>query len=212
VTAVAILGGGTFAVEVLEAVELGGVYTPVGFVVSDASRLSQPHQCGLPVVVMDDMPWSPAETLVIAGIVSTSRRAFIEAIAKRGFRFAAVRHPSAIVSPRATIDEGSFIGAGVIIASNTHVHAHVVLNRGANVGHDVTIEPFATIGPGATMAGGVVIESGAYVGVGAVVRDHVTIGAGALVAAGAVVVKSVPAHCQVAGVPAQVVLEGVDGL
>ncbi|MFI5177115.1 MAG: acetyltransferase [Vicinamibacterales bacterium] len=211
-TAVAILGAGTFAVEVLEAIELGGVYAPVGFVVSDPSLRDRREHCGLPVAVIDQLPWTPADTLVVAGIVSTARRAFITAMADRGFTFATVRHPSAIVSPRATLDPGCFIGAGAILASNTRVGGHVVVNRGANLGHDVTIHPFATIGPGATIAGGVVVESGAYVGVGAVVRDHVTIGAGALVAAGALVVKSVPAHCQVAGPPARVIKEGVDGL
>ncbi|MEO8070024.1 MAG: NeuD/PglB/VioB family sugar acetyltransferase [Acidobacteriota bacterium] len=211
-TRVAILGAGTFAVELLEAIELGGVYEPVGFVVSEESFLARPRHCGLPVVTAAQMPWAAADTLAIAGIVSTTRRGFIDAIRARGFRFATVCHPSATISPRATIGAGTFVGAGVIIASQTQVQEHVVINRGANVGHDVTIESFTTVGPGATMAGGVVIESGAYVGIGAVVRDHVRIGSGALVAAGALVVKSVPSRVMVIGAPARVVKEGVDGL
>ena len=179
-TAVAILGASTFAVEVLEAIELSGAYAPIGFVVSEPALLDRQVHCGLPVVTLDKLPWSPADTLVIAGIVSTARRVFIEAVRDRGFRFATVRHPSATISLRATIDAGTFLGAGVIVASNSRVHEHVVLNRGANVGHDVTIESFATVGPGVTIAGGVVIEAGVYVGVGAVIQNQVTIGTGAV--------------------------------
>jgi acetyltransferase-like isoleucine patch superfamily enzyme len=69
-----------------------------------------------------------------------------------------------------------------------------------------------TIGPGAILAGAVRVGAGSYVAVGAVVRDHLEIGAGAVVAAGAVVVKPVEAHALVAGVPATVVKNGVDGL
>jgi len=101
---------------------------------------------------------------------------------------------------------------GRIVASNTVVGPHVLLNRGANVGHDNWLGEFVTIAPGATLAGGIVVGAGAYIGVGAVVRDHVTIGAGAVVAAGAVVVKPVEPNVLVAGCPATVMRRGVDGL
>lgn len=208
-TRVVILGAGTFAIEVLEAIELAGVLEPLGFVVSEAKWLVHPTHGGLPVVSMDEMAWTPKDTRAIGGIVSTGRRPFIEAIADRGFDFATVTHPSATVSPRATFGAGCFVGARVIVASNTRIGAHVLLNRGANVGHDVTIEAFTTIGPGVTIAGCVTVGSGAYLGVGAVVRDHVSIGQGAIVAAGATVVKPVPPRTLVAGCPARVVRENV---
>jgi acetyltransferase-like isoleucine patch superfamily enzyme len=85
----------------------------------------------------------------------------------------------------------------------------VLLNRGANISHDVEIESFASVGPGVTIAAGVTIGEGVYVGVGAVVRDRVTIGNGAVVAAGAVVVKSVAPRVLAAGCPARVVRENV---
>ena len=47
---------------------------------------------------------------------------------------------------------------------------------------------------------------------GAVVRNQLTIGEGAVVGAGAVVVKPVSPHTLVAGSPASVMREGVDGL
>ena len=166
----------------------------------------------VPIFAEGELPFAPDEVALIGGIVTTRRRAFVARMADRGFAFRTLVHPSAIVSPRARIDAGTFVGAGVIIASHTHVGAHVLLNRGANVGHDNALAPFVTIGPGAILAGAVRVGAGSYVAVGAVVRDHLEIGAGAVVAAGAVVVKPVEAHALVAGVPATVVKNGVDGL
>jgi acetyltransferase-like isoleucine patch superfamily enzyme len=87
-----------------------------------------------------------------------------------------------------------------------------VINRGANIGHDVILGAFSTIGPGAIVAGGVTIGEGAYVGVGAVIRDRLAIGEGAVIAAGAVVIKSVPPRVLVAGCPAVIVRENVEPL
>lgn len=205
-----ILGAGTFAVEVLEIVELSSKWPCSGFCVSDMASAPANHE-GLPVVHVDGLP-PPADVWLVAGIVSTRRRNMIASLMSLGYEFVAVVHPSAVISRRARVDAGAVIGAGVIVASHTSVGAHVVLNRGANIGHDNRLEPFATIGPGATLAGAVTIGPGAYVGVGATVRDHLDVGDGAVVAAGAVVVKPVEAHTLVAGCPAQVVKRGVDGL
>lgn len=209
---IVILGAGTFAIEVLEAIELGGAMTPVGFLVSEDSFADRPVHAGLPIATLDRAPWPPETTLAIGGIVTAARRAFVLAVELRGFRFASVRHPSAIVSPRAAVGAGTFVGAGAIVASNARIQEHVVLNRGANLGHDASIAPFATIGPGAVIAGCVTIGARAFIGAGVVVRDHVSIGEGAVVTAGAVVVTPVPAHVVVAGVPARIVRKGVDGM
>lgn len=206
-----ILGAGTFATEVLEAAELGHREVR-GFLVSDASWRAQPTHEGLPVYTPEDLPFGPDEIHLIAGIVSTKRRQIVEAMAARGFAFGTVQHPSAIVSPRARIAAGAFIGAGVIVSAHTQVGPHVILNRGANVAHDVVLGPLATVGPGAVIAGAVAVGPRAWIGVGAVVRDHLEIGTGAVVAAGAVVVKPVTAGTLVAGTPAAVVRDGVDGL
>jgi sugar O-acyltransferase (sialic acid O-acetyltransferase NeuD family) len=205
-----ILGAGTFATEVLEAAELSGRRV-LGFVVSgEAFRTSGIHE-GLPVAVAGDLAWSPAEAECIAGIISTKRQAVIELMAAKGWTFAAVRHPTATVSPRARVAAGSFIAAGTIVSANSRIGMHAIVNRGANIAHDVDLGDFATVGPGAVVAGAVNVARRAWIGVGAVVRDHVSIGEGAVVAAGALVVKPVAPHTLVAGSPATVMRDEVDG-
>lgn len=207
-----ILGAGTFAVDVLEMVESGGDLEPAGFLNSLAHPEPGATLSGLPVYFADEIPLSPDACRLVAGIVSTRRRGFIEQMLACGYRFVAVVHRTAIVSPRATIGQGCAIGAGAVIAANTRIGDHVVINRGALIGHDEDIGAFTTIGPGANLAGGLSVGRGCYIGVGAVIRDHLTIGDGAVVGAGAVVVSDVPPGVVVTGVPARVAKTGVDGL
>ena len=195
----------------MEAAELSG-RTVLGFLVSDEQFRTAVEHEGKPVFVPRDMPWSPREVSCIAGIVSTKRRVFIQEMLAHGFEFASVIHPTAVVSPRATIEAGTLVGAGVIISAHTRVGPHVILNRGANIAHDVRLCAYATVGPSAVIAGTVNVGTGSWIGVGAVIRNQLTIGEGAVVGAGAVVVKPVAPHTLVAGSPAAVMREGVDGM
>jgi len=198
------------AVEVLDIAEAAGIFEVLGFVVNVAGAPATLE--GRPVYQASSLPVSPAECRLVAGIVSTKRRAFVEAMIARGFPFTSVIHPSTHISRRSTVGAGSVLHPGVIVASNTCIGDHVIVNRGALIGHDNRINSFTSIGPGANLAGALVVGEGAYVGVGAVIRDHLTIGPGSVVAAGAVVVKNVEANTLVGGVPAQVLKTGVEGL
>jgi len=206
-----ILGAGSFAVEALEAAELSGRCVR-GFLVSSAEYRVAPTLEGLPVFVPADLPYSPDDVACVAGIVSNRRRGLVEEVAARGFTFAVLKHPAAIVSPRAAFEPGALIGAGAIVGAHARVGGHVIVNRGANIAHDVELGAFATVGPNAVIAGAVIVGARAWIGVGAVVRDHLAIGEGAVVGAGALVVKSVAAHTLVVGSPAAVMRDGVDGL
>jgi len=205
-----ILGAGSMAVEVLDIVEAGGEFSVAGFAVNSGEAPAELE--GRPVYRADALPLGPEECLLVGAMVSNKRRAFLEEMAGRGYRFATVIHPTAQISKRARIGAGCVIHPGVIVASNTAIGDHVLVNRGALIGHDNRIEAYTTIGPGANLAGALHVGPGAYLGVGCVVRDHLTIGRGAVVAAGAVVVKDVAEHTLCGGVPAKVLQTGVDGL
>lgn len=207
-----ILGSGSFAVEALDIAELMGTFEVLGFVNSVDRILPSTLHSGLPVYSTDTLPAAPDDCMIVAGIVSNKRRAFVEQVSALGYRAATLVHPSSVVSPRATIGEGCIIGAAAVVASNTRLQPHVILNRGCLVGHGNDIGAFSTVGPGANIAGTVTVGENAYIGVGAVVRDRLSIGACAVVGAGSVVVKAVDPYTLVAGVPAKVIRTGVHGL
>jgi sugar O-acyltransferase (sialic acid O-acetyltransferase NeuD family) len=117
-------------------------------------------------------------------------------------RFDPLVHPAAAVSAMAELDEGVFVGAGVVIAPNVRIGAFTFVNRGATIGHDSDIGTCTIIGPAAAIASGVRLATGAVVGIGATILENLSIGEGSYVAGGAVVIKDVPARMLVAGVPA----------
>jgi sugar O-acyltransferase (sialic acid O-acetyltransferase NeuD family) len=211
-TPLLILGDGAFALETLDIAEAAGRFRPLGFVNSVARPEPNARLAGLPVFWIDALPFQPDGACVVTGIGSTKRRHAIETMLARGSRFVAIVHPSAVVSPRASIGDGCVINAGAVISRGAVIEPHVVLNRGCLIGHDTRIGSFATVGPGANIAGGVEIGSSAYIGIGAVVRDHLSVGAESVVGAGAVVLKDVAPNTMVAGVPARIIRTGVVGL
>jgi len=116
---------------------------------------------------------------------------------------ASLIHPSAVVSPTATLGEGVIVNANATVASGASLGDFVLVNRGATLGHDTRLATFTSIGPGANLASFVETGDGSIVGIGATVIEHISLGAGCYVAAGAVVIHDVEPHALVAGVPAK---------
>lgn len=112
-------------------------------------------------------------------------------------------HPSAVVSPHATIGAGSVICAGAAIGPFATLGAGCILNTGCSVDHDCTLGEGVHLSPGARLGGGVQIGACAWIGIGAVVREYKSIGADALVGAGAAVITDIPEGVRFGGVPAK---------
>lgn len=81
-------------------------------------------------------------------------------------RFDIVIHPTAWVSPRARIGEGTVVMAHAVIQAGAIVGMHCIVNSGATLDHDCKVSDFAHIAPGAHLCGGVKVGEGALVGVG----------------------------------------------
>ena len=149
----------------------------------------------------------PAMVELANGIGSTGdparRIAVFETFRARGFRFARVVHPSAIVPTDTQIGEGAQIMAGVIIQPGCRVGVNAILNTGARIDHDCDIGEHVHIAPGAILCGEISIGARSHIGAGTVVVQTVSVGAGCLVAAGAVVVDALADGTRAAGIPAR---------
>ena len=116
-------------------------------------------------------------------------------------KYSTAVHPSAVVSPRATIDEGSVVMQGAIVQSCTKIGKHCIVNTAASVDHDCEIGDFVHVAPHATVLGGVKVGEGSWIGAGSVIKQYITIGKNCMIGAGAVVLHDVPDEATVVGVP-----------
>src|SRR2546430_13571427 len=118
--------------------------------------------------------------------VGGARRALYARISALGLQLPVVRHPSAVVSPTATIGPGSVVFANATINPGARVGTNVIVNTATIVDHDVVIGDHAHVSPGAHLAGGGTGGEGSHVGIGARSIQGVRIGASAVVGPGAV--------------------------
>jgi sugar O-acyltransferase (sialic acid O-acetyltransferase NeuD family) len=132
----------------------------------------------------------------------TVRRRIFERARLDRNRFATLLHPSANVSPRATIGVGTALLQNVVITQNTQVGDHVIVLHNTSIGHDVVIEDFVTIASGAVVTGWVRLRAGCYVGAGAAINNGRVVNGGATVGLGSVVVHDVAEGATVVGNPA----------
>jgi len=124
-------------------------------------------------------------------------------VARFGLHFCTLVHPSAYVSPLATLSPGVFIGANSVVAAGAVLAEHVFVNRGVTVGHDTHVGAYSRLQPGSNLGGLTVLGKGVTIGLGATVLERLRLGDGAFVGAGAVVLHDVPAQVLVVGIPAK---------
>ena len=201
------IGAGGHARVVIEALTVGSLHV-TGFVCPAREK---------PRGVMADLAWlgdddslfarGPQNITLVNGVGSTGsterRRGVFERFSARGFSFATVVHPAAILASTVILGEGAQVMAGAVIQTGVQIGRNAIVNTGAVIDHDGVIGDHVHIAPRACLVGNVTIGEGAHIGAGATVLQNLLIGERALVAAGAVVVSEVPPNATVRGIPAR---------
>lgn len=113
----------------------------------------------------------------------------------------AIVHPSAYVSPSATIECGSFISPGAIVHSCAHIGPHAIVNTRAVVEHECSIGTNVHIAPGSVLGGRVRVGYHTLIGLNSTILPNTVIGHNCIVGAGAVVIHDVSDRHQIVGVP-----------
>lgn len=204
---VIILGAGGHAKVLIDALRLQSIEI-LGIADADPNKTCQ-LLLGVPVLGDDDevMKYPVDSIRLVNGVgsvrVNPRRRQLFEHFKSKGYRFASVVHPSAIIAIDVVLSEGAQIMAGVVVQAGCHVGINAVINTGSVVDHDCRVGDHAHIAPGVTLSGGVRVGGAAHIGAGATVIQGIQIGLNSLVAAGAVVIRDVRDGATVAGVPAK---------
>ena len=109
------------------------------------------------------------DTAVAALGDNNMRLHWTEKLMEAGYDVPAIIHPSAVVSPSASVGKGSFIMQKAIVNTHTVVEHGVLINSGAVVDHDSYVERGAHIGLGSVVKANCRIASKVKVEAGEVI-------------------------------------------
>lgn len=131
------------------------------------------------------------------------RKVIIEKFEGSDVKFAAVIDPSAHISKRVEIGEGTIICAGTVITVDVKIGKNVIINLNCTIGHDDIVEDFVTIYPNVSISGNVVIGKCSELGTGMQIIQGKNVTANTIIGAGAVVVKDIKESGTYVGNPAK---------
>jgi sugar O-acyltransferase (sialic acid O-acetyltransferase NeuD family) len=190
----------------LEALDcLGSGFNLIGFIDDTEAKQGLTHTGHTVFAREAIVRWPDARVLAVPGGPTSfrSRRSVVDSLCIEPERFARVIHPTAQVSPLATIGRNVLIMAGVVITSNAVIGDHVCMLPNTVIHHDARIGAWTLVGSNVTVAGGAVVADNCYIGSGSSIMHGLEIGEGTLVGLGSTVIRNAPAGSVIAGNPAR---------
>ena len=140
--------------------------------------------CGYEISFLDDQPGDGVIGTVadidgvkdsfdefIVGIGNNSKRqALQEELEQKGLSIATLVHPTAYISPTATINAGTVIEPKAVVNTNSVIEKGGIISVGAIVDHDAVIGAYAHVNAGTICKGGARVEPGTKLEAGEVIH------------------------------------------
>lgn len=193
-----IVGGGGFAREAYtwasDCAAAGRVPPVAGYLDDAGDVLAHAERYAMPYLgTIDGFDVGAGDRFLLALGSPHTKRIVRERLLVRGATFPTVIHPTCIITPTCTIEEGAFLCVGCIIAPDSTVGAFVTMNTGSGTGHDATVGAFSVLASRVAIGGEARIEEDVSIGSGVEVLPRIRIGRGATIGPGSVLYRSVPA-------------------
>jgi sugar O-acyltransferase (sialic acid O-acetyltransferase NeuD family) len=164
---------------------------------TDSSYKQGEKVLGIEVLGGDEIiyDYPPKEILLINGIGGLPERSLrwklAEQFKERGYRFATIVDPSAVIASDVELADGVQVMAGVVLQPNVKVGMDSIINTSAVIEHDCNIGDSCHIAPSCTLSGGVNVGNKTHVGVGTNIIQGINIGVNSVVGAGSIVLHDV---------------------
>lgn len=203
-----IIGAGDFGREIANVVErinyIENEWNLLGFI-DDNAELQGNLIDGYKVI--GDSSWLDKRQNEIYAIcslgVARTRKKVVSKFTNSNIKWATLIDPDARLYKDSAVGEGSIICGGSILAINTKVHKHVIVNLNCTLGHDDIISDFCVVNPGVNVSGKALVNECVDLGTGVKVIQGLTVGKNTTIGAGAVVIKDLPENCTAVGAPAK---------
>ncbi len=122
-------------------------------------------------------------------------------------RWATIVDTHAVVSPKATLGYGTYIGPGSVVEPEVCVGRNCALLGNVYISHHSRIADYVTCANSVSVCGGVFMGQGSFIGANATVKEYVKIGSCVVIGMGSVVLSDVADGQVAVGNPAKVVCE-----
>lgn len=132
---------------------------------------------------------------------NTIRAKLFEKAKNNGFTVSTLIHPSSIISPSVTIEEGTLVMPNVVVNSKATIGVGVILNTSCVIEHECIIQSFVHISPGVTLAGNVEVGKLTHLGIQSCVIQGLSIGKNCIIGAGSVIIKNISNNKKAYGNP-----------
>ena len=191
-----LIGGGGHCESVIDSIIENSSFDIVG--VLDTPEKVGETIGGVPIIGVDEdlQKWrnkgiqNAFITLGSIGHTQLRQKLFQQA-KKIGFSFPVIKDKTAIISNRTTINEGTFIGKGVIVNASVKIGKLAIINSGAIVEHGSTIGDYCHLAPGSTLSGNVSIGKSTHIGTNTTIIQGIEIGKETIIGAGSVVIRNI---------------------
>lgn len=191
-----ILGMGGHAKSIIDAIERENKYEIAGYVVNDCRDALGDKK--YPVLGKDDdlsglFQQGIHNAAIGIGFLGKSnlRKRLYEKIKNIGYNLPVVCDPTAIIASGVSIGDGTFIGKGAILNTDSQIGKMCIINTGAIVEHDCQVGDFSHISVGTVLCGEVLVGTEAFIGANATVIQGRKVEDGCIVGAGEVIKKNV---------------------
>jgi sugar O-acyltransferase (sialic acid O-acetyltransferase NeuD family) len=121
------------------------------------------------------------------------------------FNFINAIHPNVSIGRNVKLGKGVVMMAGVIVNPDSIVGDFCILNTGAQLEHNCTMEEFALLSAGSITGGKVRIGKYSAITLGVTIIDRINIGENTVVGSGSLVLNDLPDNVLAYGNPAKII-------
>lgn len=190
-----IIGMGGHAKSVIDVLEKEKEFEIIGYVVNDMKG-KEPKDNKYPVIGND----ADLKNLYESGIKNAAmgigflgksniRKKLWYKLKRIGFRFPVICDSTVVLANDIEMDEGCFLGKGVIVNAGTVIERMSIINTGAIIEHECHIGAFTHISVGSVLCGNVIVEEQSFIGANATIIQGIYIGKECIIGAGVTVRK-----------------------